>query len=154
MNDLKYRIWNSYLKYLWISFFWSLFLFFDFLAKILEAHKNWQKSSLILQYSFAQKISPILWTSTRLTLEIICSRNAAKKISHFANFSDSIFMFGVRQNISTTSFLDAQELHSWSTLKSVRKYLFHRRSKTLCGWEEGWWRAWIISLMRIAARPS
>ena len=87
--------------------------------------------SLILWYSFAKRTSLILWTSTRLTLKIICSRNAAKNLSDFKNFSADMFLVGVRKNICIASFIDSQELHSWSTLKanvfiflyiSVRKF--------------------------------
>ena len=53
-----------------------------------------------------------------------------------------MFLFGVRKNIRTAPFLDAQELYSWSTLKanvciflyiSDRTFLFQRRSKILSG---------------------
>ena len=56
----------------------------------------------------------------------------------FKNFPADMFLFGVSKNICTAPFLDAQELHSWSTLKenvsifqyiSVRKVLFQRGSK-------------------------
>ena len=48
-----------------------------------------------------------------------------------------MFLLGARENIYTAIFLDAQELHFWSTLKanvytflyiSARKFLFQRRS--------------------------
>ena len=117
----------------------------DFLAESLKAHKNWQKRSLTLQYNFTQKTSLILRTSTHLTLKVICSRNTAKKLSGFTNFPANMFLFGVRKNICTAWFLDAQEPHSWSTLKanvfiflhiSVRRFLFQRHVKILSG--EGW----------------
>ena len=72
----------------------------------------------MLQYSFAQKASLILRNSTHLTLKIICSRNTVKNLSDFTNFPANIFLFGVRKSICTAPFLDAQELHSWSTLKA------------------------------------
>ena len=40
----------------------------DFLVESLKASKNQQKSSLILQYSFAQKTFLVLQTSTHSTL--------------------------------------------------------------------------------------
>ena len=70
----------------------------------------------------------------------------AKKITHFTiqfrpknlrNVSANMFLFGVRKNICTAPFLDAQELHSWRILKAnvcmflyifVRKILFHRHT--------------------------
>ena len=56
-----------------------VFLILDFLAESLKASENYWKRSLILQYSFAQKTSLILWTSTHLTLKIMRSGNTAKK---------------------------------------------------------------------------
>ena len=117
----------------------------------LKANKNQQKRSLISQYSFAQKTSLILRTSTHLTLKIICSRNTVKNLSDFTNFPANMFLFGVRKNIWAAPFLDAKELHSCSTLKanvciflyiSVRKFLFQRRSKILSdgGQVEDWGR--------------
>ena len=57
-------------------------------------------------------------------------------------FPANMFLFGVRKNIYTAPFSDAQELHSENTLKanvcvflyiSVRKLLFQRRRKILSG---------------------
>ena len=87
----------------------SFFLISDFLAESLKTSKNYQKRSLILQYSFAQKASLILWTSTHLTLKIICSRNTAKNLLDFTtSFLVNMFLFGCRKNICTPPFLDAQ----------------------------------------------
>ena len=69
-------------------------------------------------------------------------RNTNKTLSDFTNIPENMFLFGVRNNICTAPFLDAQEPHSWSTLKanvciciflyiSVRKFLFQKRSKIL-----------------------
>ena len=124
----------------WISS--EFFLIPDFVAESIKANKNLRKRSLILQYSFSQKISLILQTSTHLTLKIICTRNAAKNLPHFTNVSASMFLFGARRIICTAPFLDVQELHSWSILKanaciflyiSLRKFLFQRGSKVLSG---------------------
>ena len=73
-----------------------------------------------------------------LEIENIMLYNTAKNLSHFTYFPANIYLFGVRKHICTASFLDPQELHSWSTLKanvciflyiSVRKFLFQRSSK-------------------------
>ena len=40
-----------------------------------------------------------------------CQQKLAKNITHFPA---NMFLFGVRKNICTAPFLDAQELHSWS----------------------------------------
>ena len=61
-----------------------------------------------------------------------------------------IFLFDLRKNICSTSFLDVQEPHSWSPLKanvcmflytSVTKLLFQRRSKILSAVGVGLWEA-------------
>ena len=84
----------------------------EFIAENIKANKNQPKRSLILQYSFAQKASLILRISTLLKLKIICSQNTVKKLSQFTNFSAKMFLFGVRKNICTAPFPDAQELLS------------------------------------------
>ena len=90
----------------------SVFFILEFVAENLKANKNQRKRSLILQYSFAQKASLILRISTLLKLKIICSQNTVKKLSQFTNFSAKMFLFGVRKNICTAPFPDAQELLS------------------------------------------
>ena len=82
----------------------------EFVAENFKANKNQPKISLILKYSFAQKTSLILQTSTLLKLKITCSQNAAKTPSQFTNFPASMFLFGVRKSICTAPFPDAQEL--------------------------------------------
>ena len=119
-----------------------------FAAENLKANKNQRKRSLILQYSFAQKTSLILRISTLLKLKIICSQNTAKKLSQFTNFPANMFLFGVRKNICTAPFPEAQELLSSSTLKTniclyisvylSKKFLFQRRIKILSGGMGGW----------------
>ena len=95
-----------------------VFLFIShFLAESLKTNKNQRKRSLILQYSFAQKTLLILGTSTHVTLKIICSRNIGKNLCNFTNFPGN-FCLVFEKNICTVPFLDAQEMHSWSTLKA------------------------------------
>ena len=84
----------------------------EFIAENLKPNKNQRKRSPMLQCVFAQKTSLILRISTLLKLKIICSQNTAKKPSHFTNFPADMFLFGVRKNICTASFPDAQELLS------------------------------------------
>ena len=67
----------------------------------------------------------ILWTSTSMTLKIICSRNVGKNLFLFINFPANTFLLDVRKNIyknGAVIFLSAQELHSWSTLKQISLY--------------------------------
>ena len=139
------------------------FLIPEFVAENLKANKNQRKRSLILQYSFAQKTSLILRISTLLKLKIICSQNTAKKLSQFTNFPANMFLFGVRKNICTAPFPEAQELLSSSTLKTniclyisvylSKKFLFQRRIKILSGGMGGW-GGWIISLRQLAVSVS
>ena len=58
-------------------------------------------------------------------------------LKNLSNFPANIFLFGVRKNICTAPFLDAQELHSWSIFKanvciflckSARKFFFNRHT--------------------------
>ena len=86
--------------------------FYSFLVESFKANKDQRKRSLVLQYSFAQKTSRTLQTSTHFTLKIICSRKTAKNLSHFTNSLANMFLFGVRKTICTAPFLAARELHS------------------------------------------
>ena len=103
-----------------------VFLISDFLAESLKASKNYRKNFLILQYTFAQNTSLILWTSSHLTLKIICPCNTAKDLYEFSkNFPANTFLFCVRKNICTPPFLDAQKCIFLSTLKAnVRFFLY------------------------------
>ena len=96
----------------------SFFLISDVLSQNQQKQKLAKQVTIFLQYSFAQKTSLILRTSTHLTLKIICSCNTAKNLSDFTNFPADMFLCSVRKDICTAPFLDAQELHSWSTLKA------------------------------------
>ena len=71
----------------------SSFLISEFLAESLEASKNKRKGSLILQCSFAQKTSLILWNSTHLTLNML-PQHSWKPLW---NFPVNMFLFGVKK---------------------------------------------------------
>ena len=133
----------------------SFFLISDFLAESLKTSKNYQKRSLILQYSFAQKASLILWTSTHLTLKIICFRNTAKNLLDFTtSFLVNMFLFGCRKNICTPPFLDAQNCILAVLWKQMSVYFCIYAQEKFCskdvvrfylmGGGLGW--GWIISL--------
>ena len=87
-----------------------IFLISDFLSEVSTPTKTSKKDHT--KYSFAQKTSLILRTSTHLTLAIICCRNTAKNLSDFTYFPADMFLFGVRNNICTAPLLYAKELHS------------------------------------------
>ena len=141
-------------------FQWTSSDFFipEFIAENLKPNKNQRKRSPMLQCVFAQKTSLILRISTLLKLKIICSQNTAKKLSQFTNFPADMFLFGVRKNICTASFPDAQELLSWNTLKaniciflyiSLRKFCLKDLARFyMMVWEVG--GGWIISLRGLA----
>ena len=82
----------------------------------------------------------IIWVSlkklysflTYLTLKIICSRNTAKNLSDFINVPASMFLCSVRKNVCTTPFLDAQQLHFWSTLKANVRIFLYISPKNFC----------------------
>ena len=67
-----------------------------------------QKLAKKITHFTIQFRSTILRTPTHLTLKIISSRNTAKSFSDFANFPADMFLFGVRKNICSAPFLDAQ----------------------------------------------
>ena len=82
--------------------------------------------SLILQYSFAQKASLILWISTYLTLKIICSCYTAKKLSEFSKkFSSKYVSVWCQKKHLHFTVSWRSKLHSWNTLKAnVCLFLF------------------------------
>ena len=117
----------------------NFFLISKLLAESLRNNKSLQKRSHILQYSFAKIILNSVDNENNML------PNTAKNLSDFTNFLANMFLCGVKKNICTASFLDTQELHSWSTLKanvciflyiSLKKILFPRCSDVLSG--GGW----------------
>ena len=80
-----------------------------------------KKKSLILQYSFAQKISLILRTSTHFTLKIICSRKNVKNLSHFTDFPAN--MFGVCLMLQKTFALHHSLMPKKCSLEALLKHI-------------------------------
>ena len=139
----------------------SLLFSFRFSTRKSESQQKLAKQITHFTLQFCSK--NLTHFTNRNSLDTICSRNTARNLSDFTNFPANMFLFvfGVRKNICSASFLDAQEPHSWSTLKayvciflyiSVRKLLFQRRSKILFAGGESW--GWIISLRRIVVWAS
>ena len=124
INDSKSRIWNPFFS----KYFFGFGLFFLFSSRKLQS-----------QQKIAKK-------ATHSTIQFRWNN-----LTHFKNLKSLDIennMLSQRSQkpftlkICTASFLDAQELHSWSTLKanvciflyiSVTKFLFQRRSKILSG---------------------
>ena len=79
----------------------SEFINFRFSGGKSQSQQKLEKRSLILQYSFAQKPSLNVRTSTQKP--------------YFKNCPANMFLVGVRKHICTAPFLDAQELRSRST---------------------------------------
>ena len=146
------------------TFQWASSEFFfipDFLAESLKANKNKRERSLNLQYSFGQKTSLILRISTLLTLKIICSQSASKKLSKHTNFPANMFLFGVRKKHLHCT-ISWRPRTSWSTLKanvsiflciSLKKFFFQRHNRVLSRGLGGAWGGrggWIIFLKRLA----
>ena len=73
-----------------------------------SSRKYQSQQKLAKKFPSVQFPSTILRTSTHFTLKIMSSRNTAKSLSDFANFPADMFLFGVRKNICTAPFPDAQ----------------------------------------------
>ena len=150
-----YNVFTFVQTFQWTSS--ELFLISDFLEESLRANKN---KIAHFTVHFRSKNHTHLRTSTHLTLKLICSRYSAKNFSDFTNFTANKFLFGVRKNICTTPFFDAQELHSWSILKAnvgiylfISLILFQRRSKILSSGEgggDGWLGGRLNNFLRVA----
>ena len=67
-----------------------------------------------------------MWTSTHLTLKIICCCNTAKNLSEFTKkFPANMFLFCVRKKHLHSTVFWSPKLHSWSTFKAnVRLFTF------------------------------
>ena len=116
-----------------------VFLFFWFSSRKPQSQ---QKLAKTITHSFAKKNS---FSESQLTwhwkLHAVVTQ---PKVFLTLQIFKSTFFLVSEKNTCTASFLDAQDLHSWRTLKtnlciffyiSVRKVLFLRHSKTLSGLE-------------------
>ena len=132
ISYLEFSFWEYYfghIKILYLSrraseYPQSFFLMPSFLAKSLKAKKNWQKISHILQYSFAQKTSLILRTSTHLTLKMISSRNTTKNHSDFTNFQQTCFCLVSEKIFVLHHFLKPKNCILEALWKQVSVYFF------------------------------
>ena len=115
------------------------FLISDFLAESLKANENQRKISI----HFCSKASLILRFSTHSTLKKFTPATQRKTFLTLQIFQQTSGW--CQKKHLHCLFLDTQELHSRSTLKticifmyiSVRKYLLQRRSKLLSGGVSG-----------------
>ena len=93
------------------------FFFFFFLNFLISQLKIWKptktrKKALSFYNKVLLKNLTHFMKFNSLEIENIMLCNTAKNLSHFTNFPANIFLFGVRKNFCTASFLDAQELYS------------------------------------------
>ena len=86
-----------------------VFFNFIFFSRESQSQQELPKKATHFTIQFLWKTSLIIWTSTHLTLKIICCCNTAKNLSEFTKkFPASMSLFGVKKNICTPPFLDAQ----------------------------------------------
>ena len=122
----------------------SFFSISDFLAESFRANKNSENDDSFYNESNLTHFTSL--NSLDIENNILPQHN--QKSFWPLNFPANVFLLFVRKNNCTALFLDAQELHSWSTLKAnvctflyifIRKFLFQRCSKILSGgeWVEG-----------------
>ena len=118
-----------------------------FYQKVLKPTKTSKKDHSFYNKVLLKKTSLILRTSTHLTLKIIGSRNIAKNLSDFTNFPANMFLFSFRKKVCTAPFLDAQEMHSWITLKAngCSVYLGKKNFIPKKKYDFTWWvrRGWL-----------
>ena len=96
----------------------KVFFIPDFVADISKPIKTSEKHHSFYNKVSLKETSLLLQIWTPLKLKIICSQNTVKIFSQFTNFPGKMLLFGVRKNICTAPFRDAQELLSWRTLKA------------------------------------
>ena len=155
-----YNFYTFVQKFEWTSEFF--FFNFRFSDRKSQSQQKLAKKVTYFTIQFHSKNLTRFTNLNSLNIENNMLSQHRQKTSDSRNFPANMFLFGVRKNICTAPFLDAQELDSWSTLKanvwifmyiSIRKLLLQRRSKILfgekCGLGGGWGRGWIISLKQL-----
>ena len=133
------------------TFHWiSLDFFFNFIFSSRKSQSKQQLAKKITHFTiqFCSKNLIHLMNLNWLEIENNMLSQHSQKPFWLYKFSANMFLFGIRKNICTAPFLDAQELHSSITLKanvciflyiSLRNLLFQRRSKVFSGksWDGG-----------------
>ena len=129
-----------------------VFFNFRFFSRESQSQQKLPKKATHFTIQFRSK-NLIIWTSTHLTLKIICCCNTAKNLSEFTkNFPANMFLFGVRKKHLHSTVSWRPKLHSWSTLKAnVRLFLYISVRKDVVRFYlmgGGLRGSWIISLKR------
>ena len=96
----------------------------SFLIFRFSSRKSQSQQKLILQYSFAQKTSLILRTSTQLILKITCSHNTAKSLYDFTNFPAKMWCQKIICTAPRTAFLKHVEGKCLYISVYLRKKIF------------------------------
>ena len=107
---------NLIFRILFLKILFSAYSFFIFVHMFQRTSKTSEKNTHFT-IQFRSNNFVYFMNLSFLALKIISYRNAAKNLSYFTNFPANMFLIGVRKNICTALFLDAQEVHSWSTSK-------------------------------------
>ena len=102
-----------------------VFFNFRFFSRESQSQQKLPKKATHFTIQFRSK-NLIIWTSTHLTLKIICCCNTAKNLSEFTkNFPANMFLFGVRKNHLHSTVCWCPKLHYWSTLKTNVRLFLH-----------------------------
>ena len=133
------------------TFQWKSFFFFSLRSSSRNSQSQQNLTKNITHFTI-QFLSKSLTRFMNLSLLEVESNMLPQRIQKplwpYKLSSKKVSVWCQQKNICTTSFLDAQELHSWRTLKasvciflyiSLRKFLFQSRSKFLSGgrWDGG-----------------
>ena len=106
------------------TFQWtSEFYFFNFTFSSRKSQSQQKTSEKRLQYSFAQKTSPILQTSTHSVLKNTCSRNTAKNLSFSLYTFLCKHLVGVRKTIALHHFQTPKNCILEALWKQMSVYL-------------------------------
>ena len=102
----------------------SEFLFnFRFSSTKCQSQQNLGKKIAHFTIQFRSRNITHFTNRVSLDIEKICSRNSAKHLFDFKNFTVGMFLLSVRENICTAPFLDAQELQFLRYFESKCLYI-------------------------------
>ena len=122
----------------------SFFLNSNFLAESLKPTKTIENNQFFYDTVLLKNLTHFTNLNSLNIEKNMLPQHIQKPFSLYK--CSSKHLVGVKKNICTAPFLDAQEMHSQSTLKanvciflyiSVRKCLFQRRSKFFIRWDVG-----------------
>ena len=90
----------------------SFFFNFRFSSKKSQSQQKLVKKVTLFRIEFCSKNLTNFKNLKSLNIESDILPERAKNLSYFTKFPADMFLFGVRKNIFTSRFLDAQEMHS------------------------------------------